>query len=436
MRRNVKWVLLAAGLIVLQAGLAQAAGFNIYEAGVRATALGGAFTATADDGSAMFYNAAGLSFQTGASVSLNMIGVNPRFKFQGATTLADEGDFADAQNKTYPVPGAYYTNSSENSKLSFGVGVYAPFGLGVKWQDPETFVGRQVSYDVEIKTVYVTPAVSYMVADGLALAVGLDVAKQHINLHRMTLHPGLGVNALDTQIEGWSDLNFTPSFGVMFRPDEKLSLGAMYHHKKTMNYEDGDATLTNQIDPNDPGYSWSATLLNALGGSEHKINSELNLPYILSFGAAYQVTPRLRGEVNYVHFGWSTFASLALDSDTDALDQTLHFDYEDAWQIRFGLDYEAIPEKLNIMAGYVHDTTPQPLESVSPLLPDSDRNDYSLGVQVFNGNWEFNAAYMIVVGTERTNIENGEPANPDPAYPVGTYKSMANIFGAGVGYRF
>jgi long-chain fatty acid transport protein len=436
MRRNVKWVLLAAGLIVLQAGLAQAAGFNIYEAGVRATALGGAFTATADDGSAMFYNAAGLSFQTGASVSLNMIGVNPRFKFQGATTLADGGDFAEAQNKTYPVPGAYYTNSSENSKLSFGVGVYAPFGLGVKWQDPETFVGRQVSYDVEIKTVYVTPAVSYMVADGLALAVGLDVAKQHINLHRMTLHPGLGVNALDTQIEGWSDLNFTPSFGVMFRPDEKLSLGAMYHHKKTMNYEDGDATLTNQIDPNDPGYSWSATLLNALGGSEHKINSELNLPYILSFGAAYQVTPRLRGEVNYVHFGWSTFASLALDSDTDALDQTLHFDYEDAWQIRFGLDYEAIPEKLNIMAGYVHDTTPQPLESVSPLLPDSDRNDYSLGVQVFNGNWEFNAAYMIVVGTERTNIENGEPANPDPAYPVGTYKSMANIFGAGVGYRF
>ena len=81
-------------------------------------------------------------------------------------------------------------------------------------------------------------------AEGLALAVGLDVAKQHINLHRMTLHPGLGVNALDTQIEGWSDLNFTPSFGVMFRPDEKLSLGANYHFKKTMKFDEGEATLT------------------------------------------------------------------------------------------------------------------------------------------------------------------------------------------------
>ena len=43
---------------------------------------------------------------------------------------------------------------------------------------------------------------------------------------------------------------------------------------------------------------------------------------------------------------------------------------------------------------------------------------------------------MLVIAEERTNIENGMPANPDPAYPVGTYKNMANIFGAGVGYRF
>ena len=37
--------------------------------GLKATALGCAFTATADDGSALFYNAAGLSFQTGRSVA-------------------------------------------------------------------------------------------------------------------------------------------------------------------------------------------------------------------------------------------------------------------------------------------------------------------------------------------------------------------------------
>ncbi len=212
MRKFTTLVLLTTGLITLGAGMAQGAGFNIYEAGVRATALGGAFTASADDGSALFYNAAGLSFQEGRSASINLMPVNPRFKFRGATTFAGEGAFEEVQHKTYLVPGAYYT-ARPSEKFSYGLGVYAPFGLGVKWMNPDTFVGRQVSYDVEIQTVYVTPAVSYMVADGLALAVGVDVATQHLNLKRQTPHPTLGGQMLDTQIEGSSNLNVTAFAG-------------------------------------------------------------------------------------------------------------------------------------------------------------------------------------------------------------------------------
>lgn len=428
-------ILLVAGLTLLLAGNSLGAGFNIYEAGVRATALGGAFTASADDGSAMFYNAAGLSFQQGSSVNLNLMPVNPRMKFQGANTMAGEGPSAEVKHVSYLVPGAYYTNSN-NEKLAFGVGVYAPFGLGVKWMDPENFVGRQISYDVEIQTVYVTPALSVKLSDDFALAVGLDVATQHLDLNKYTLHPELGTNAIDTKIAGTSNLNVTPSFGLMYRPNEKLSLGAMYHHEKTMVFEDQDATLTNAMSPGDPGYSWSSTLLASLGGEDQVISSELNLPYILSLGGAYKFSPRLRGEFNYVRFGWGTFEKLDMDFENDALDQQIHFHYEDSWQIRFGLDYVAIPERLNIMAGYVHDKTPQPAASVSPLLPDSDRNDYSIGLMLKEGNWDFTLAYMAVIGTERSNIENGQPANEDPAYPVGTYSNIANIFGAGVGYRF
>ena len=81
MRKRILTVLLIAGLSVAGTGLVQAAGFNIYEAGVRATALGGAFTATADDGSALFYNPAGLSFMEGSSVNLNLMSIAPRFEF-------------------------------------------------------------------------------------------------------------------------------------------------------------------------------------------------------------------------------------------------------------------------------------------------------------------------------------------------------------------
>ncbi|MFH2053363.1 MAG: outer membrane protein transport protein [bacterium] len=435
MRKTTICALVGTALILSGPHPVLGAGFSIYEAGVRATALGGAFTATADDGSALFYNAAGLSFQDRPSFNLHLMTITPQFKFNGQLAKGGAVETGQSDKKIFPVPGVYYTNNTGN-KLAYGVGLYAPFGLGVTWKDGSEWIGRRVSHDVYIETIYVTPAVSYLIADGLALAIGLDVAKQKIDLTKFSPEPTYGTNAIETTIEGHSDFNVTPSFGLMYRPDDKLSLGVMYHHKKTMNYDDGDATLNNAIPVDDPLYSWPANLIAGLGGSEQKLTSELNLPYILSFGLAYRIQERLAAEVNYVRFGWGTFEKLALDFDNDNLDQTIHFNYEDTWQLRFGVDYQLMPGKFNLMAGYVRDNTPQPLAAVSPILPDSDRNDYSFGAQYRSGAWDFGFTYMVVVGDERTNVENGEPVRNTTDYPFGTYKSLANIFGLSCGYNF
>ena len=317
--------------------------------------------------------------------------------------------------------------------------MYAPFGLGVEWQEPESWVGRQASYDVSIETVYITPAVSFLATEQFAVSVGLDVATQHLKLNRYSLYPLDGSNAIHQDIEGRSELNVTPSLGLMYRPDEKLSFGLMYHHKKTMKYEDGDLILENVATPGTDAHTFASNVLGGLGGDpnklESKIESELNLPWLLSLGASYRFSPKFRAEVNYVRFGWSEFESLQLNSDVEALSQTLHFNYEDSWQLRAGLEFAAT-EKLDLMAGYVRDNTPQPLASVSPILPDSDRNDYSIGARYKTGKWDFNLAYMAVIGEDRTNIENGVSAAGSDTYPTGTYKANANIFGLGVGYNF
>ena len=437
MRQRLITCLLIAGLVAGSAGWVHAAGFNIYEAGVRATALGCAFTATADDGSALFYNPAGLSFIEGKTTNLNFMSVAPRFKFTGASVPGAEPASAEAEHKGYFLPGMFYTQNN-GGKWSWGAGLYAPFGLGVEWMDPENFIGRQVSYDVSIQTVYVTPAVSYKVTDELALSLGVDVAVQNLKLQKDTLNPTTGTNAIDTTIEGTSNLNFTPTAGAMYRPTEQLSFGLMYHHKKTMKFEDQDATLEDAT-AGGPLTEYPTNLLAVLGGSDHDISSELNLPNILSVGGAYQFTDRLRGEVNYVWFGWSTFEKLDLAFDNDPespLNQEIHFAYEDAWQVRFGATFDMIPDRFQLMGGYVYDTTPQPIASVSPLLPDSDRNDFSFGGELLGDRWNVNFAYMLVLGDERTNIVDGEPANPDPAYPVGTYKTLAHIVGVGATYNF
>lgn len=430
MRNRIICTLVVTGLALFGASTALATGFSIYEAGSRATALGGAFTATADDGSAMFYNAAGLSFIQGQSVDVNAMFIRPDFKFVGKLSKTDETQFGAAESNTFPVPGVYYTRN-DGGQVAFGVGVYAPFGLGVEWKDAETWVGRRISHDVSIETVYVTPAVSYKANDQLALAFGLDVAHQNLNLKRTAPEPDFGANAIETEIDGSSDINITPSLGLMYRPNEKVSLGVMYHFKKTMNFPDGEATLQDvQANGN-----WASTVIDGLGGSDQTAAAEVNLPYILSLGLAYEFMPTFRAEVNYVRFGWGTFDKLTLDFENDNLDQTIHFDYENSWQIRVGAEYD-VTEKVSLMGGYVRDTTPQPLVSVSPLLPDSDRNDYSFGIMYRGEKFDINASYMAVIGEDRTNIENGEPVRNTTDYPFGTYSANANIVGLGFTYHF
>lgn len=431
MKRRILTVLLGLGVIAAGSGTALAAGFNIYEAGVRATGLGGAFTATADDGSCLFYNPAGLSFMDGSRLNLDFMLVAPRFKFTEAADFA-AGDPATGEvaHNSYFLPGASYTKNGDGC-LAYGVGLYAPFGLGVEWMNPDEWIGRQVSYDASIQTIYVTPAVSYKLGDQLALAVGVDLAVQKLELSKMTLNPDTGANAIDTHIEGTSKPNVTPALGLMFRPNDQLSIGAMYHWQKTMKYEDQDATMT------DMGDLWATNLLAAVGGSDQKVSADFNLPSIFSVGAAFRFSERLAVEMNMVHFGWEHFDKLDIDfTDSVLLDQTIHFDYENRWQMRLGADVDVMQDKMKLMLGYVRDHTPQPPSSVSPLLPDSDRDDYSLGLLLRNGKWDLQASYMAVISAERTNIVDGDRANTDLAYPVGTYKSVANIFGLGVGYHF
>jgi long-chain fatty acid transport protein len=199
-----------------------------------------------------------------------------------------------------------------------------------------------------------------------------------------------------------------------------------------MKFDDGKATLTPVAPGADP---WGNALVGGLGGSNQKAQAEVNLPDMLQLGIAYRFTPKFRGEFNYVRFGWSTFESLTLDFENDALDQTIDFSYDDSWQIRFGFDY-SLNEKWNLMAGYVHDRTPQPLKSVSPILPDTDRNDYSFGVLHRYKSWEFNVSYMYVHNKERTNIENGEPVRSSTTYPIGSYKAHAHLAGIGANFKF
>ncbi|MEZ4389209.1 MAG: outer membrane protein transport protein [Candidatus Krumholzibacteriia bacterium] len=436
---------LAACLLRALASTALAGGFSIYEAGARATGMGCAVTASVADGSALFYNVAGLSFMPGTQADVNVMPVAPHIKFAG---LGDPfpSYTAETVTQSFIIPGVGVSHNP-GGKLAFGLGVSAPFGLGVEWKDPDTYSGRFHSYDVDLATIYITPAVSYKVTPRLALAAGLDVAYQHIQLNRRAGQAFGGnaelVDVLDVQLEGDSDLNFTPTFGLMYKPSPKVSLGVMYHHKKTMTYKGGTGTLTS-VAPAGPLQDAVAPLV-----GEYDVDTELGLPHILSLGIAYRLTDRLLAEFDAVQFGWSNFEELALDFDPNpggALSSVVPMKYEDKWQFRLGLDY-AVNERWSLLAGYARDESPQPKAGMGALLPDANRNDFSFGAQYVADGWRFTASFMAVLNEARDNLENGrvtlfpeDAADPEAVElrnrEAGRYESVANIWAFGIGRQF
>lgn len=435
----------AACLLLAMASVAAAGGFSIYEAGAKATGMGCAVTATIDDGSALFYNIAGISFMPGTVADLNVMPVAPSIKFAG---LGDPypSNREESVSQSFIIPGVGVTHNP-GGRFAFGLGISAPFGLGVEWKDPENYPARFNSYDVDLATVYVTPAVSYKVTPRLAVALGLDIAYQHIELNRRVGQAFGGnaelVDVLDVNLSGSSDINITPAVGLMYKATDKLSLGLMYHHEKNMNYEGGEGTLTS-VAPAGPLQDAVAPLV-----GEYDLSTELGLPHILSLGIGYQVSPRLLVEFNAVHFGWSNFEELALNFAPDpsgTLSSVIPEHYEDKWQFRVGLDY-AVNERWSLLAGYARDQTPQPKESMSALLPDASRNDFSIGAQYATGPWRFTASFMAVLNETRDNLIDGQVAVfPEEAddqdairlrnLEAGEYESVANIWAFGIGRQF
>src|SRR6478672_11458006 len=83
-------------------------GFGLFEQGAKATAMGGAFVATADDPSAIFYNVAGIAQQRRAAVMAGATFINFSNEFIGdPNDPAASGSTAAYRRHTFIPPNGY-----------------------------------------------------------------------------------------------------------------------------------------------------------------------------------------------------------------------------------------------------------------------------------------------------------------------------------------
>src|SRR3989475_7197397 len=253
MRACVRYALvLCAGVPTLLG----AQGFGIYEQGTCAMGRAGAgVAAPCSDGSAMFFNPAGLAGLTGGRVTVGVTlieiqGGSPEDVFQQHTSL---------DNPLIGVPQLYISYGA-TSKLGIGVGLFAPYGLETRW--PMTFDGRFAGYKNFLRSVYIQPTLAYQVTPRLSLGGGLDIVLGKVELNqRLDLAdapvplPGLplgtrfgqfgiapGTDFVNVHLEA-TKTTVGAHFGAIFKVNDRLSFGAKFLTQAKFDYS-GTASFT------------------------------------------------------------------------------------------------------------------------------------------------------------------------------------------------
>ena len=383
--------------------------------GAKASAMGTAVVAIADDPSAIAHNPAGLTQLKGTHM------------YGGATALTIQSTFEDPQDQSERtrfqifVPLHQYISSDLGlENMAFGLGIFSPFGIGGrKWRD--TGLTRFVSTDSLIATVDVNPTFAWSPAPGFSLGVGVDY------LHAL----GKSKRKLDQSAFGAPDGRFEFkgdgggwgfNLGALYAVSEKVSLGAAYRSRVNVRQK-GRVTLKDIAPPLQPLF----------GGSEFSTDAEttLHFPHIVSTGVAFRPTKRWTIGFDVEWTDWSRFSKSRVDIEREVpaagfTDVPVDTGWGTSWFFKFGLEH-ALTERVSLRGGYVYVNGPVPDRTLSPDNPDSDQHNFALGFGYKTGKYVIDAFYNV------TFLADREVTNPILS---GKYENMIHAVGFSLGYRF
>ena len=417
---------------------------------------GAAVASPCGDGSSIFYNPAGLLETEGITVS------------GGATAIAAQGSFTadytgretELQNDPIFVPHLYGTWRS-SPDLAVGLGVYVPYGLETVW--PTNWDGAFEGYENSLQSIYIQPTVAYELTDRIQIGGGpilgisrvelnqrLDVSAQTVPSDAVpegTTFGNLGIPFhtafADAGLEG-DALGFGGHVGIMVEITDRIRFGSRYLSPVKFEYE-GDASFSPvptglQLPSNNPITGSPIALDFLLEASfvdgplvNQSIETELTMPAQFVAGIAFDVTDRLLLQADYQWAGWSAFDTIPLDFERDALDQSRDEGYENTNAIRIGGSYD-LTTALTLRGGYLFNEAAAPDRTVTPLLPEANRNHITAGL-----GWraldqmELNVSYQYLGQNDRRGRVRGpRPGEDNPSVEdlnSGLYSFHAHLIG-------
>jgi long-chain fatty acid transport protein len=427
-KARVIWLSAVAACLLLAPVPTFGAGFALFEHGARAVALGGAFGATADDPTAIYFNPAGLAFQSGTQLAAGVYFITESSTFSGDNPYPGKGYSVDMKSQIF-FPPHVYLEGDLTSNVRWGVGVFAPFGLGTWW--PSDYAGKYISKRVDLRVFDVNPNLAFKLTDNLSLAVGVDYFYSNLDLTK-----SLGVvNPYTQQVAEVGQVHLYTDYkggwgwntALLAKLGGGISFGASYRSNVTVTYK-GNASFI-QFPTGHPDFD--AIVAGEIPfGKQPQATTKIKFPDEVRLALAWH-GERWGVEGDYVRSGWSSFKDLPITLPDYPLLSTVRAEnYKDSNAYRLGIEYKATPN-LWWQIGAVLDKTPVPTSSVSPLLPDAERKGASIGASIgLTPKTRLDVSYFYLKFKDRPTLGVN-----DDNYE-GTYKTTANLFGFTVVHKF
>ncbi len=409
---SMKAVIMVSAILSVGGSASLANGYRVLGVkSVKANAMGEAFTAQADDPSAIAFNPAGIAQLEGMQVNVNLTACN------GYTEhTAPDGVKSDNEPRWQGVPALFVTSDLGVGKPVLGLGISVPNGISSEWAD-DSFARYVATYS-DLFVGDIAPTVAMRVGERLMVGASANYYYSEARLDRM-LDMGAALGApgtmdIESKLSGdGSAWGF--NLGAIVAINARHRVAAMYHHPYSIDY-DGELEV---------------------GGVSGDIEASMDFPMTVVLAYAFTPTEKLTLEVDLDWTDWDATDDIEIRPESSGMsDMVLEQNLNSTMAYKFGAQYQ-YTDSVALRCGYIYNENATPEASWRPSLPDTDIHFLTGGFGYTQGNLTFETAVQLLLYEDRT-IDNNVDANElvSASSIDGRYQTWAPCLSLGATYQF
>ena len=386
--------------------------------GQQAQGRGHTGVALSENAEVVFFNPGGLTgleANTDISGSVNALDGETAY----ANSTANVSSDTDSGTGT---PVSFYYAHRLDEDLSWGLGIYTPYGSKVEWQ--RDWAGSHLVNHIELATVYIQPTLSVNLGEGISLGFGPTYITGAVEFNRNLTTSMVDANGNRSNVtlkasgvDAWGY-----NVGLMAKLGNATQAGVSYRSRSTLEARGESADFENV-----PGALQSTF-------SDTTFDADLILPAELTIGIAHKATENLTLAFDYNRTYWDTYNELRIEFANNVPTSVNPRNYKDSSIVRLGAEYhysEAVTHRL----GLYLDESPVRDGYFSPETPRNDSIGLTYGFSYgISEGLVFDASFLYLTFSEVANSYDYYEENGINMPFSGTYQSR--VFNAGFGLSY